>query len=420
MQVHRLRGVDYVPVGVRRVAFSGDGYRLAVARDDADIEVWQVRSAWAPEFRVPGRTDGSVQCLAWASTDKHKYERLFAAGLDGKVCEVDFATCGLKNVCDSFGGAVWDIALNSTETLLAVGCEDGGVRLFDVTSGSIEFVRQLATTESRVLSLCWHPLVPALYSGSASGSIRGWDVSDVSASGSAGAGGGGAASSRAVVRMRVEDYGKGEATLVWCLRVLRDFTVLSGDSLGNVQVWDGRTGTQIHSLKLHHGDVMSLGLEGHGDTDTPLIFSAGVDGKVAALRRTRDPSRADGWRWLQCGSHRTHTHDVRSVAVSCHGSVVSGGGDAQLCVVQTRNIGSRQPRKVCSRCVRLCAVVCLCRRGWRGWCWSRVAALVALGCGRGALQGVVLRGRLASASCARDPAGTPIQGFGLGFHSVAG
>lgn len=140
-----------------------------------------------------------------------------------------------------------------------------------------------------------------------------------------------------------------------------DFTVISGDSLGHVQVWDGRMGTLVHSFSQHKADVLSLTVTNSGiipdasagdgaDASSKRrprslrVFSAGVDGLVAAVRRV---AAADGGpcRWVKAGGHHAHTHDVLSVAVSCTGVVASGGLDSQLCVVDTTDVGQRQPRK---------------------------------------------------------------------------
>lgn len=42
---------------------------------------------------------------------------------------------------DSNGGAVWCLAVNSTGTRLAAGCEDGCIRLFDIEDDGLEFIR---------------------------------------------------------------------------------------------------------------------------------------------------------------------------------------------------------------------------------------------------------------------------------------
>jgi WD40 repeat protein len=50
---------------------------------------------------------------------------------------------------DSFGGAVWCLSVNDSGRLLAAGCEDGSVRLYDLSNGNFLFKRSLARQESK-------------------------------------------------------------------------------------------------------------------------------------------------------------------------------------------------------------------------------------------------------------------------------
>jgi len=247
---------------------------------------------------------------------------------------------------------------NTTD--LAVACDDGCVRLFSVADGGIEYDRALSTSDGRVLSLAWHPTDNVLFSGTANGTILGWDVD----------------TRRAEVRIEVEALGK-TPTVVWSLVVLSDFTVVSGDSLGHVQIWDGRMGTLVHTFSQHKADVLALAATNGGvipqaatstggaaTSETPRsrrprslrVFSAGMDGLVAAMRRV---ASSDGGpcRWVKAGGHHSHSHDALTVTVNAAGVVASGGLDSQLCVVDTADVGYRQPRKYvwfCPRTPRIC------------------------------------------------------------------
>jgi WD40 repeat protein len=69
--------------------------------------------------------------------------------------------------------------------------------------------------------------------------------------------------------------------------VCRDLSVVSGDSLGHVTVWDGRFGSQIRSFTSHTADVMGL----HALPDISLdgkpehaFVSCSLDGKVVCYQ----------------------------------------------------------------------------------------------------------------------------------------
>jgi hypothetical protein len=90
----------------------------------------------------PGSPSSSVQCLAWTKGSGRK-SRLFAGGLHGKLFELSLATFTVKASRDSHGGAVWSLAVNAAEDQLAIGCEDGFVRIFRVDNDELEFSKAL-------------------------------------------------------------------------------------------------------------------------------------------------------------------------------------------------------------------------------------------------------------------------------------
>ena len=106
----------------------------------------------------------TVEALVWTADG-----RLFSAGQHAVVTEWDLRTLlprvrlssacafqptGCSSLCrrgghyvcaqaaaDSYGGPVWCMAANRASTLLAVGCEDGCVRLFDLAEGGLVYKR---------------------------------------------------------------------------------------------------------------------------------------------------------------------------------------------------------------------------------------------------------------------------------------
>lgn len=99
---------------------------------------------------------------------------------------------------------MWGMALNAAEDKLAVACEDGFARIFNIAGGELEYVRAFGGSEGRLLSVSWHPSEDVLFAGSATGTIRGWDI---------------AASSQHFIRINVDSPTKSPA-FVWSLLVL--------------------------------------------------------------------------------------------------------------------------------------------------------------------------------------------------------
>lgn len=46
--------------------------------------------------------------------------------------------------------------------------------------------------------------------------------------------------------------------MVWSIAFLSDHTIISGDSAGKVQIWDGLTGTLVRTHPVTKWDVMAL------------------------------------------------------------------------------------------------------------------------------------------------------------------
>lgn len=68
---------------------------------------------------------------------------------------------------------------------------------------------------------------------------------------------------------------------VWAALVLADGTIVSGDSGGNVQIWDAGHGTLITGFRQHKADVLALAASPGGDT----LFASGADPQIAIFRR---------------------------------------------------------------------------------------------------------------------------------------
>lgn len=136
----------------------------------------------------------------------------------------------------SQGGTIWSMAVNPGSTMLALGCEDGAIRILSLELGSLQHHRRLDRVKTRILSLAWGPPIVKrnslgssesddddqedewadewLVAGGSDSSLRKWDL----------------ASGRVVDRMGTDKI-KGERTLVWTVQTLGDGTIVSGSTL---------------------------------------------------------------------------------------------------------------------------------------------------------------------------------------------
>ena len=171
MEIHRCRFVEHLPSGVNTLALNGDSSLLAVGRSNASIEIWNIRHDWILEKTIPGGENLSVEALVWT-----KEGRLFSAGHHATITEWDLVHLRSKVSVDSFGGAVWSLALNDSGTTLAAACEDGCVRLFDLLDGTLVYKKSLVGDKARILSLSWQPKSNFVVTGSSEGVIRRWNT----------------------------------------------------------------------------------------------------------------------------------------------------------------------------------------------------------------------------------------------------
>ena len=301
------------------------------------------------QCRIPGSESFQLRHLVFATIEQEK-GRLFGISFRGALFEVDLKRLCPKNIRDSYGGAAWCLAASVRNPVLAVGCEDGAARLYTYENGSLEYSKSFATTGSRVLSIGFHPKLTQLFYGCADGVIRCIDET----------------SGKSLFRL-TGDIHRGLSTHIWSLLVLSDSTVVSGDSRGRIQFWDGMTGVLMSSLHQHTADILCIA----ADRDETQIFASGIDAKVVCVKRIsatfRLPSEISDdisrqspahSQWVYTTAHRPHTHDVHALAVcpcstttynsgersvSTQESLVSGGIDSKICIYSISDFMKSRP-----------------------------------------------------------------------------
>lgn len=98
--------------------------------------------------------------------------------------------------------------------------------------------------------------------------------------------------------------------------------------------WDSKLGTVKQSIRAHGADILCIAASKDGNQ----VFSAGVDRKITAFRRTQTGGKKNGKTetvtdWINVGSRRYHWHDIRALALDDRAkvnSIVSGGVDVEL------------------------------------------------------------------------------------------
>ncbi|GER40218.1 transducin family protein / WD-40 repeat family protein [Striga asiatica] len=371
LKVHRISSVEWKPSAVVALATSADGSQVAAARADGSLEIWLVSPGsvgWHCQLTIHGDPTLRVSSLVWCRSGLRggPLGRLLSSSIDGSVSEWDLFDLREKKVLDSIGVSIWQIAaepcndlqlssnkktrfhenghaspeitsdvdeVESSEsedegdnkgpheiqiqddekyTRLALACDDGCVRIYDMSDeGKLTYSRTLPRVSGRTLSVTWSPDSNRIYSGSSDGFIRCWDVK----------------SFHEVYRITVGLGGRGSGNdlCIWSLLALRCGTIVSGDSSGSVQFWDGQFGTLLQAHSYHKGDVNALAAAPSHN----IVFSAGSDGQVILYKHSGEVVGSSNRKlapdvikkWTYVGYVRAHTHDVRALTVAtpiCH------------------------------------------------------------------------------------------------------
>lgn len=109
----------------------------------------------------------------------------------------------IKKTYDSFGGAVWCLGAAFNVPFIAVGCEDGALRLFDASEEILTLKKTFLKQEGRILSVRFHPNDEDIFSGGSDGTIRRFNIK----------------TGNSLFAIKVENMGNPTATLIWSLEV---------------------------------------------------------------------------------------------------------------------------------------------------------------------------------------------------------
>ena len=352
IELHRARFVEWNPASVVALAATPDGAAVAVGREDGSVELHDVTQDWRCVARAPGCEGASLTALAWTAAAAGRLQ-LVSSSLNGQLVTWDLQALRPLATTDSNGGPVWHIAAQPlrdrggeehqvrwlgparvvppvggarltrhatlpclpVEQQLAVACDDGSLRVFGASESGLVFRRACARVGARLLSTAWHPDGSTVVAGSSDGCLRCWD----------------SRSGAELLRLTLaRGLDAAMPACVWAVLVLPDGTLVSGDSEGRTCLWDGAHGTLLHAVTAHDADVLALACNPAGD----VVFSAGIDSKVACLGSTQGDGVSVATQalppWTLLGYKRAHTHDVRVLVTALfpQGSAESTGGES--------------------------------------------------------------------------------------------
>ncbi|KAJ9651654.1 U3 small nucleolar RNA-associated protein [Neophaeococcomyces mojaviensis] len=353
MDIHRCRFVPYQPSSINALAFSHASnpkqqsptdLKLALGRENGDVELWSpVRGQWAQERILRGGVGRTIEQLAWTQDltvedtgvdQKQTFNsgplRLFSTGGSSSVTEWDLEKGVPKRHADGNKGDIWCFAAQpqwmqahakenavemqaSPSQMLVAGCADGSIILFSTIDNELRYdrvlVQPLASKKSRVISITWRDRYTVV-AGYEESIIRVVDVRN-----------------RRVLRnITLGKSREGNAALIWTVKCLPNGTILSGDSTGELKIWDSQNYSLVQRLKTHNADILDITTNFAGT----MILTCGVDRRTVAYASVPNTAGSRTQRWHEVRHRRFHEHDVKAMASFESKSLsiaVSGGMD---------------------------------------------------------------------------------------------
>ncbi|KFZ10439.1 hypothetical protein V501_05197 [Pseudogymnoascus sp. VKM F-4519 (FW-2642)] len=331
-------------------ANKSDTLRLAIGRANGDIEIWNpLNGAWFQETILRGGQDRSVDGLAWVQDpDEEDHDgkiipgklRLFSIGYTTTVTEWDLERLQPLRQSSGNHGEIWCLAAQPqlapgqqqadgawNGQNLITGCTDGALVLYSTADDDLKLQRVLvrpSAKKAKIISVNFQDR-NIVVAGCTDSTIRVYDSRNGSSIRSISLGSG--------------PSGGPKEIIVWAVKCLPNGNIVSGDSTGELRIWDGKTYTLIQRIKSHRQDILSLAASADGST----VFSGGMDRRTVVYKQSGGPKS----RWAEVSHKRLHNHDVKTMT-SFEGRgmsfVVSGGPDATPIVLPLREFGAENQR----------------------------------------------------------------------------
>lgn len=355
MDVHRARFVPFPTSAVSAVAFSrstdaGQGsqpaLKLAIGRQNGSIELWNpLHGQWVQEIVFQGSENKSIDGLVWTRSADEKsaggevtlgQHRLFSISGSPAVVEWDLQRGSPKQQSSGNFNEVWCFAAQprlesarsgdepAASQDLVAGCADGTLVLLSTADDELSFKRILARVsgkKTRCLSVTYQGR-DKIVAGFTDGTIRVYDT-------------------KRDTQIRLMSLGPSvpgapKNTYVWQVKCLPSGDIVSGDSSGNITLWDGKSYSSTQRITAHDTDCLDLVVSADGKT----IFSGSIEGRIAAIRKTTSVTGASIW--MKQSHRKIHNGDVKCLAsydAKDMSVIVSGGSDMKAVVTPLREYG---------------------------------------------------------------------------------
>lgn len=299
-KIHNVGFYNPDPRAIYFMAIQRESNRLAIARSDASIEIWNLSNVPYIERTIPPDLENfSIEGLCWLDN------RLFSIGLHGFLVEYDLYQLLVKDKWVVTGEAATCLDIFKQNLQIAVGTEQGYINIFRITDSGAEFEKFLDKQEGRIVCIKFNTTGEFLVTGSLN-AVRIWNIN----------------SGHAIHKMQIGRSEANRDTIVWCLEVMADFTIFSGDSRGILTLWDGKVGAQVENYQPHKADITALCISESEDS----VYCAGVDPLITNYEKVKV---GQSFKWVKSIQRRIHEHDIRAM-IYHKNKLYSAGIDSYL------------------------------------------------------------------------------------------
>ncbi len=289
--------------GISSLAFTSDGGLLAGADRLGSILLWNAITG-EPYRTFRASPDSAIRSISFRPGTSF----LAALGEDGIVrvwnanpaVDLEITEPEALSALDVFSGAVNDLALSTTQNLLASAHADGSIRLWDLETGEETALWREHT--GAVTTLDFHPDGIRLVSGGQDGSLRIWDT--------------GAANGLTDPLQRTL---LGHRSLILQAKFSPDGEqIVSSSADGNLRVWSSTTGTPLTSQR--SGDAWIYSLEFSPDGE--MLATGNANGDISFLQPESLTALA-----APASLQGAHTGPVLDIEYSQGGGLLGSAGD---------------------------------------------------------------------------------------------
>jgi len=252
-----------VRVGRRTDGFSADGRRVAMARQDNGVGIWDVRTGRELAL-LEGHSD-----TVWSACFSPDGQRVATASKDGTARIWDADSGRELHVLAGHSGGVQGVAFSPDGQQAVTFAADRTARIWDAQAGRLLHV--LEATGLDVSAVAFSPRGDRIATGSANGTVTIWSTG---------------------VGERLKTLKAHELPILWLAFRPEGIGLLTASGDGTARVWSTETGDCLGIFSGHGGPVMRAEFSPRGDR----ILTTGLDGS-ARLWDPRDVRKGLSMQW---------------------------------------------------------------------------------------------------------------------------